>query len=94
MDIPLHQMRTAPALPVVNNMQGAVTAVKQQNSQIHAAATIPAQGGGVGPVNEARISGQNPVLPDASEAERLLKPYGLTMLPRNETSDKLAHHTG
>jgi len=49
----------------------------------------PSELGTVAAVNASRISGQNPTIPEVPDAERILKPYGVTMLPRSETTEKL-----
>ena len=91
MEIPL---QTTPTAPIKVQQQPAIGAVTPHQEQQNAAnttgtPTTPSELGTVGAVNVSRISGQNPTIPDISGPERILKPYGVTMLPRSETAEKL-----
>lgn len=94
MDIPLHTTHIAPTKAVHSEQLGAVTTPKvaQTPLQKPTATIIPAELGAVAAVNESRLSGQKPTISDVPEVERTLKPYGVSMLPSNETSEKLAQH--
>lgn len=92
MDIPLQNTPTAPLKQHQQPIAGAV--VKQQEPQNAADTfgktnTTPTELGTVGAVNVSRIAGQSPTIPEVSSVERILKPYGVTMLPRSETAEKL-----
>lgn len=94
MDIPLQTTHIAPAKPVHHEQLGAMIPPKvpQTALQKPSATVIPAELGAVAAVNESRLSGQKPAISEVPEVERVLKPYGLSMLPSNETSEKLAEH--
>ncbi len=94
MDISLQKTNIAPARPVPLEQQGAMILPQTPKTPLQkpSATIIPAELGAVAAVNEARISGQKPILSEVKEAERILKPYGVTMLPRSETSEKATEH--
>ena len=94
MDISLQKTLIAPVKAAYFEQQGAMTPSKSPQTPLQkpTATIIPAELGAVAAVNEARLSGQKPVLSDVKEPERVLKPYGVTMLPRNETREKVTEH--
>lgn len=91
MDLPLQNTTTAPVKAQQMPKIGAVIA----KSEPPTAATTPEKSvaptemGAIGAVNASRISGQSPTIPAVTAAERILKPYGVTMLPRSESTEKL-----
>jgi hypothetical protein len=91
MDIQLQNTPTAPLKVPQQPAIGAVTKPQEQQNaaNITGTPTTPAELGTVGAVNVSRISGQSPALPEISGPERILKPYGVTMLPRSENTEKL-----
>lgn len=94
MDIPLQTTHIAPSKPVHLEQRGAMIPPKVQQTALQkpTATVIPAELGVVAAVNESRMSGQKPTVLDAPEVDRILKPYGVSMLPRNETGEKLTQH--
>ena len=91
MDIPLQNIITAPAKAQQSPNVGAVIIPKEPAKTAIAPvpSATPSELGTVAAVNASRISGQNPTIPEVPDAERILKPYGVTMLPRSETTEKL-----
>lgn len=91
MEIPLQTTPTAPIKVQQQPVIGAVTPPQEQQNAANTTGTptTPSELGTVGAVNVSRISGQNPTIPDISGPERILKPCGVTMLPRSETAKKL-----
>lgn len=93
MDFPL-QNTTTPVKPAGQVQEGVVKkpeAPKIQG-QLQDNPTIPAELGVVASVNASRIAVQKPALPEISATERVLKPYGVTMLPNSETGEKVTQH--
>lgn len=94
MDFPLHTAFTAPVRSAPQVQQGVVDISQdpQNQAKIQPTPTIPAELGVVASVNASRISGQKPTIPEIMATERVLKPYGVTMLPSNETGEKVTQH--
>ena len=94
MDIPLQKTLTAPAAVAQQLPIRAVSKTDKPHMQTQTPAqrTIPAETKMIAAVNEARISAQSPSIPEIMAVERVLKPYGVTMLPSNETGEKLVQH--
>lgn len=94
MDIPLQPTTASPIKPVLQAQIGEVNRPKDQTAQVNAQpeTTIPSELCDVAAVNESRIAGQKPSIPEIMATERVLKPYDVTMLPNNETGEKVTQH--